>query len=533
MVGTRKTDDTPRSISARIFAKPGAYAFFGAFIAGFFAHLFIFTNIIPNSDGIGKIYDTQQMTVSGRWFLHYASMFNKYVQAPALIGSLSLLFISLAAYLTVDLLSIKNKYASVGVGVLMAVFPAVAYTNAYTFTASAYYFGFMLALLGVWLSVKYKLGFIPGAAALALAIGTYQAYIGAAAVLCLIYLGKELTEKDSKTRDILIGAAKFAGFGVIGAALYYGVLKLMLAVKGLELLSYRGMNGFSLLSLPKQILPAYRDFFGFFFGISDPCSYTTGLLVFLNAVLLAVGAVFVITRIIRSGAYKSPAKLILFLLILALVPLAADLPVMLVAGYNVTLTMRYPLVFVLFIPLIAFDGSEKVFKKGSAIVLSVLLALGTAGSSLFYAQIDNIAYTALATAHRASESFCTRLVSRVESLEGYSPDMPVYIIGTFPKNIYSNDAEIFSLVADYSVPKDTVLELNKHVYYYLNDWLNVGWEKPSEEDMTALADSEVFKAMPLYPADGSVKISDGKVIVKLEESFVPMSDYEIQYENRR
>ena len=39
------------------------------------------------------------MTVSGRWFLHFASYFNGFTQMPAVIGLFSVLFLALAAAL--------------------------------------------------------------------------------------------------------------------------------------------------------------------------------------------------------------------------------------------------------------------------------------------------------------------------------------------------------------------------------------------------------------------------------------------------
>ena len=51
--------------------------------------------------------------------------------------------------------------------------------------------------------------------------------------------------------------------------------------------------------------------------------------------------------------------------------------------------------------------------------------------------------------------------------------------------------------------------------------------------MKAVAASSQFKAMPLYPADGSVALLDGRVVVKVQETYTPKSDYEIAYENRR
>ena len=75
-------------------------AFGCCFVAGYLAHLYAFTNLIPNADGLSRVCDTQQMTVAGRWFLHYASIFHSYVQAPAVIGFFTVLFLSLSAALT-------------------------------------------------------------------------------------------------------------------------------------------------------------------------------------------------------------------------------------------------------------------------------------------------------------------------------------------------------------------------------------------------------------------------------------------------
>ncbi len=39
-------------------------AFLACFVSGYLVHLFAFTNIIPNSDGLSRVFDPQQMTVS-------------------------------------------------------------------------------------------------------------------------------------------------------------------------------------------------------------------------------------------------------------------------------------------------------------------------------------------------------------------------------------------------------------------------------------------------------------------------------------
>ena len=112
-------------------------AFLACFLSGYLVHLFAFTNIIPNSDGLSRVFDPQQMTVSGRWFLHYASALNSFTQMPALIGFLSMVFLALSAAGVVGVLGMRSRVLSALLGVSMAAFPCMGYTFLYMFTASA------------------------------------------------------------------------------------------------------------------------------------------------------------------------------------------------------------------------------------------------------------------------------------------------------------------------------------------------------------------------------------------------------------
>ena len=162
-------------------------AFLACFIAGYLIHLFAFTNIIPNSDGLSRVFDPQQMTVSGRWFLHYASFLNDFTQMPALIGFFSMVFLALAAAGVVTALNLHSRALSAFAGVLMAAFPCLGYTFLYMFTASAYCLAILLAVLAVCLVKKGGwLRTLTGVVLLALAMGIYQAYAAVAVALSLL-----------------------------------------------------------------------------------------------------------------------------------------------------------------------------------------------------------------------------------------------------------------------------------------------------------------------------------------------------------
>ena len=542
-------DQNPNGVLSRLRKLPRAVAaaFVCCFLAGYLAHLFAYTNIFPNPDGISRVADAQQMTISGRWFLHYATAWNGFVQAPAVIGFFSILFLSLASVLTVSLLRVRAPVLGVLIGALMVVFPSVAYMNLYLFTASAYCFGILLAVLSVWLATRYRFGFLGGAVCLACAVGTYQAYLAVAVSLALLWLILKGLEGERGAGKLLLAALQVLSFIGLSMGLYFLMLKIFLAVKELSLLSYKGINalgeGLSLKGLLSMIGLAYRQFLQYFFVPRAFATYTGPAAVFGNAVLLLAGLWAFVELVRRKRCMKRPGAFALTLLFCALLPLALNLTSLM--GESMPI-MRYSFVFAYVLALALADrafcgeqgkkpgGKSRIkdkVKGGPAPRLAALLA--AVCLLLLSFQTDNTVYTMSATAHRATESFATRLVERVETTPGYRNGMEVVIIGGFPSKVYHSQIEAFSLVEDYSNLSSSVIPLNKHVYYYLNDWLNVPWQMPDEATMQAVSDSEAFQAMPLYPDDGSVAIVDGRLVVKLASKYTPKKAYEIAYENRR
>ncbi len=511
-------------------------AFFACFVAGYMTHLYVFTNLIPNSDGIRRLYDTQQATISGRWFLHYVSFLNRFLEAPALIGFLSVLLMALSAAVVVRVLGIKSPMLSGAVGVLMIVFPSVAYTYLYIFTASAYFAALLLAVVGVWLTQRYSFGFITGGVLLAFSMGIYQAYLAVAIALSVMAVLVYTAKPESGVKEIFFQGFRHVAFLLLGLVLYMVILKIFLAVKDLELISYLGMDStmdsYPVAELPKILWTAWKEFLQYLFSPRTVCTYTTRTTVALNVVLSLGGLVLLVRQIVLRRLYQKPVKVVLLAVLLTLLPIACHFTRIINPNTSSTPITRYAFVLYYVLLLVFLDWNMEAGKRwlrGTRTVFVLALGLTVLASM----QIDNTAYSCSETANRASESFCTRLVERVESLSGYQEGMEVYIIGPMPQSIYYSQVEGYTLVEHYSCLSSTVLPMTKHVYDYLNDWLNVQWQRPAEEDMIAVSDSEAFQEMSIYPSDGSVQIIDGAVVVKLASHYTPMAEYEIQYENRR
>ena len=514
-------------------------AFLACFVSGLLIHLFAFTNIIPNSDGLSRVFDPQQMTVSGRWFLHYASILNSFTQMPALIGVLSLVLLSLAAAGVVAVLSFHSRALSAFAGVLMAAFPCLGYTFLYMFTASAYCLAILLAVLAVYLAKKGGwLRSLAGCVLLALSMGVYQAYAALAVALSLLAVFRACLNPRSDLRKTARMGFRFVGFLALGAALYYGVLQIFLAVKDLELLDYLGMNqaggGYPVAQLPGLILSVYKQVFVFFFWPNGSNPFTTPVLAVLDLLLLLLAASCLLAAVLRRKLWREPWRMAGAVILAALLPLAAGFAQIISPFSDATPIMKYAYVCVYLAVLLTADlGLSFLPRPRGGMAAAGALAVCLAGGTLHSATITTLPYTASAQAHRATLSYATRLLARIESCPGYTGKEEVLIIGSFPSDRIYADIPSYALIDHYSADRDTAAPLNKHIYYYLNDWLNVPIPEPEEETMIAVSQSEEFQSMPLYPADGSVQLLDGRVVVKLQEEYTPKSSYEAAYENRR
>ena len=512
-------------------------AFFSCLATGYLVHLYAFTNIIPNSDGLSRVFDTQQMTISGRWFLHYASALNDFTQMPAVIGLLSLLFLSLAAAFTVDLLSIRSRLLAGAAGAVMAAFPCVGYTFLYMFTASAYCLAILLAVLAVWLARRGRLGWVLGVIALALAMGTYQAYAALAIALSLAAVLSRTLDRRSDFPGTLRLGLRLAAFLAAGAVLYYAVLLVFLKVKDLELLSYLGMDqasaGYPFARLPALVLETYKQAVAFFFLPGSADGFASPFLVAVDLAALVLGGLCLFACLRRNQLFRQVWRPVGALAMLVLLPLGINFMQVLSPYSQPTPLMKYSFVTVYLIVLLLLDRADTPLRFPLARGLAPAAAVWAAALLLFCLNTNNLLYTASAQAHRATESYLTRLLSRVESCPGYQEGMEVAVVGAVPEGQLLAQIPSYAQVDHYSVPFDSVLPLNKHIYYYLNHWLNVPLEEPDEETMLAISASPEFQDMPLYPADGSVAVLEGRVVVKLQEEYTPKSDYEIAYENRR
>jgi len=205
-------------------------AFITVLVLGILVHFPVISKDIPNHDGLASMYFDQNMITSGRWFLMVACGLSSYFTLPWMIGILSLVFLGIGSAMLVEFLEIEDKMGAGLIAAMLVVFPALASTYTYIFTADGYMMGLMLAMGSVMFVKKGKWGYIAGGICLAFSMGIYQSYLPFAMILsiygCIQILRKE--NQEHKIRQIL----HFLYMGIIGVGGYYLILQILLKIQG-------------------------------------------------------------------------------------------------------------------------------------------------------------------------------------------------------------------------------------------------------------------------------------------------------------
>ncbi len=485
------------------------YTFFTAIILGLCTHLPIMLSDIPNHDGLASIYFDQNMVVSGRWFLSVACGFSSYYALPWLIGLLSLVLLAVTAVLLTEVLEIKKISGGVMVAGILVTFPVLTSTFAYVFTMDGYMLAVLLSVLAVYLVGNGKFGFLWGGIALAFCIGIYQAYLPIAILLCL-YKCVQILLGESKRKEKVKSIFNYAYMGVIGIVLYYVIMKLALFIQGKEIGSYQGGNesaGFSL----GTIAELYKDFAEFVLKGKVLVNNAFSIVAF--CVIFGLFAVAFFQLCIRKKLYKSVWFYVVLVVFAVLVPVAANVILVILPDVSYHTLMRYQYVILLLV-MVAFIQEHLQIKEN---ITGVILCVAAAVLIFNYVVTDNIAYSNLEKKYEKTYAYCLRLADRMEQTEGYYQGIPVAMIGVvsdkeYPLTDVTGDVTSKLL----GITGDTLLYTGENYKAFMANYLGVSINLIPIENMTGIYNSKEYWEMDSFPKENSMKVVDGILYIKTE-----------------
>ena len=380
--------------------------------------------------------------------------------------------------------------------------------------------------------VKRGGGIVRGAFCLTLSLGLYQAYLNCFALLILAYFLKIVSDKRPSS-DISRYIWTAIGSAVLGVAAYWLAMQVHLKVFHIQLASYMGASGVSLLNtlknLPAQILRIYSSFFDYFFGSTALHNIFQRFKPFFGLLLggIFVGFAFLFRKIARG---KQPLWTIFSGLAILLLPLGCSLVLLAVPDANYGLQMTAGLALFLPLSVLLIDGTllaaqpeteQKTAKVRLSRGLLVLAAASIVYGNVYMMAIDQ---EAMHEGRQATTTISHQIISALDDI-GYfeNPEEKcVMLVGRPSASPIFRVGEMYERANGYAkygrfFTKQNCIRMSWSAVF--RDLTPSPINFCSEEMYLSLIETEEIAEMPLFPQKGSIQEINGILVVKISDEY--------------
>ena len=524
----------------RIHKETFKRSFLYTFLLGLLAHGYGFLHFQPSHDSLAEAVSNAanwKCKIQAGRFLKplYDLALGRFTSFPWINGLMALVFLALAGYFVAEMLDLRKKgQIALVCGILTTNVTVTAISATYTQDFGADMCALALAMLagflwkvlsgpGCWVRKRTAaLCLAAMAVCLAASMALYQAFVFSFVTMVMavsVFRCLEYPQMSLKK----IWAADFfaAGAAILGGLMYFAGLKVVTLVTGVSLHqnNYNSVSnawtnrepvGERLVGCLEQLWKAFAEMPGYVYPAALPR--------IISLLLLAVTALCLGAGIVRLAKKKHPVGVIMTILVLtALLPFAMNGVRLLNTSVHVLMTYSYWLAYV-FVFRLAIGLSETSRSKPSKWAERLTAGL-LCGIVLMNIQTANAGYVKKATEQQATLSVMTRVVDRLESTEGYEPGItPVVFLGTpadYLKTFepFEEIESIAGLNANASVTYlrayamyfQMIMRVNVNIVYDLSDF-------DLDEDTCG-------KTMPCFPAEDSIQMLNGVMIVKFGDWF--------------
>ena len=484
-----------------------------AFLFGFLAHGFAFTNKLVNHDEVQCLFSKGATVSSGRWGLGILDTIFPNVSMPWIYGIITISLLAIAVCLLISVLEIRSKLLQGLTAGFVLSFPSLTGTFGYMFTASSYSVAFLLAVLSVWCLRKKGPGILCGAfICMVASLSIYQSYVSlAAALLVLLLIRDLLTGEDAGV--VLRRGLGYVAFLIVSLGLYWGATQLILRLKHIPMGSYASESiTFDLRTLPEKVLLAYRCFFMNFIEMGlalIPASISRRL-----HPLLAVCSA--ILFLLSAKKCKKLPNILLLAALLVVFPLAINCMYLFTAEDSIHTLVLYSFVCLYLLiftvadliwDTVLVDWKEQLRRlalNGAVLLASVIL--------LFNTYVANEAYLNLYLRYENAYGFYSGLVADLTQSPEFTEGTRLAIIGDW----HSPDFYFNNLEATYSLTGVTGFMPNDYSQSaFLEYYLGISIPFASEAEVQGIIASPEYAEMPCYPYYGSMQKFGDIMVVKL------------------
>lgn len=512
-----------------IFNKDKKIIFLVTIISSMIVHFQLYALMITGPDTlINSMYHQADIweAMLLRFGLDFMQAIKGNIVSPILATLLSSIFLGITVVLVIDIFKTQNKYLKYITSILFVVSPNISATLTFFYCSDAYILGMLLATLSVYIIRRFENRkwpiFISGVL-LAFAMGMYQTYLSVTMVLSVATLLIDLLN-NKENKQVFLNLLKYIIMGIVGIFLFYLLSHITLLLKNLPISNYSGANeiGLStLLNLPKLMPESYQSFFNYYFTdkmIPNKIWHTN----ILYIIIFVIELISIIYIIIKNKVYKKLTNTILVVFAIVIIPMCFGIIEIIVPDVDIHILMACSIIYIfpIFFKILEMLPKSKIFRvlKYVVVVCSLLIAWN-------YLWQDNASYISINSMQNQAVNTASRLVTHIEELDEYNPQMPVLILGGLENNKYLNRGntpieakKIFDRSWGFISDKSTIwwgnLDSWRKIFY---EYVGVNLNLISERESKEILESDEFKNMKYYPEKGGIKVINGTVVVKLSD----------------
>jgi len=483
--------------------------FISALVMGLVAHLYKITNWLPNWDSLVFRYDAQNMIALGRWFLPVVCAPSSFYDLPFIAGLMAIIFHGLGAVCILKMFGVRKNITAALIGAAIATFPTVTSVMMYNYVADGYALAFLFSCIAAMLITKDKPCYIGSLVLIALSAGIYQAYITVTIMLLLLSLILELIYKNTTVKKVIFKSLKFLLTGILGMALYYLVMIVLLKLTGTALLEYQGFDNatsFKSVDIAGALYTIKESFAHYFFDFS------IGLNVFIviNSIVFVLTVVLYLTDVIKNKL--SIGKILMLGVFVILLPIGASVLSFINSGIDYHNLMKMGFLVFYLLLILQYENSEQNALKSWAI-------LGVSALLIFNQTIiANVSYHKLNMAYEKSYGTLIRIADRIEQTEGAGECDSILVLGYLPESeAYSAELppDMTGTTDGYILRADDEIVGQSVLCSALNDYCGKNYKFISGEEKSELLKRIDTDSLNNWPAKNSISVIDNIIVIKL------------------
>jgi len=504
--------------------------FLSGTVVGWLTHFYMLTHKLPNWDDINQVDSLGLTTQIGRWMLEPLRYFGGRASNPAVHGALFIAFISLAACFVLAALELESTTSAVLIPAVMVTFPSTVSIMTFMFTAHMYAMGICLFCMSAYLLKKYKWGFIPAGVCIVLGLAIYQPFVSVAIslmLLVLIRMGIEGTKFGKLVKNGCIYAF------TLGISTYIYIIIAHIIFPDMGNMEYGGvdtMGQLVLSEIPRNFGRVYKRVLEYF--VISPYAYITPSMKLLNITICLLVFVLAVICVIKNKMWKRGLELAFVCLMTFLLPFAMGFVYFMApeAPFSTIMIYAYSMLTVFLVLLTEIDFKDVVIDKTRSINCGYLAGIlssaicSIAVICICYSGylIDSQAYFRMSISYERVYAYYNRILSQVESTEGYANGDNVVLLGEFyykdnpsPVEIPIFNSEGLRELSGVALENGLITSgVRKN---FIETYVGFDMGNVSNDTGMMLAETPEYKKMPIYPAKGSIAKINDVWVVKLCE----------------